>query len=143
MDNNLRLLGIAKKGGMLEIGEEPVRNAAKSGKAKLIISACDAADASKRHAAEYAKNAGIGHCKTPYTKFEFSSVCGKGLPGMMAVMNTGIAAKFVSSLAAASPQEYGETAELLAHKAQKELQRRRETQARNQNSRTGKRRNTK
>ena len=143
MDNNLRLLGIAKKGGMLEIGEEPVRNAARAGKVKLIISACDAADASKRHAAEYAKSAGIPQVTTPYTKFEFSSVCGKGLPGMIAVSNVGIAAKFVSSLAAASPQEYSETAELLVQKAQKELQRRREAQAHSQNTRTGKRRNAK
>ena len=143
MDNNLRLLGIAKKGGMLEIGEEPVRTATRAGKAKLIISACDAADSSKRHAAEYAKTAGIHHIKTPYTKFELSSVCGKGLPGMIAIMNTGIAAKFVASLAADSPQEYGEAAELLALKAQKELLRRRESQVHNRNIRTGKRRNTK
>jgi len=143
MDNNLRLLGIAKKGGMLEIGEEPVRNAAKTGKARLIISACDAADSSKRHAAEYAKSFGAAHIITPYTKFELSSVCGKGLPGMIAVMNTGIAAKFLSLLAADSPQEYGAVAELLTLKAQKELQRKREAQAHSRNIRTGKRRNAK
>lgn len=50
----LGLLGISQKGGNVAIGEEPVGNAARTGKARLIILAADAADHTVRRAKSFA-----------------------------------------------------------------------------------------
>lgn len=44
MDSILHLVGIAKKAGRLEVGEEPVGAAARARQAKLILVASDAAE---------------------------------------------------------------------------------------------------
>ena len=49
MDSVLHLLGIARKAGRVEVGEEPVGAAARAHQAKLILTACDGADNSLRH----------------------------------------------------------------------------------------------
>ena len=37
MDNALRLIGLARKGGRVEVGEEPVAAAARAHKARLVV----------------------------------------------------------------------------------------------------------
>ena len=44
MDNVLHLLGIARKAGRVEVGEEPVGASARARQARLILVASDAAD---------------------------------------------------------------------------------------------------
>ena len=60
MDSVLHLLGIARKAGRLEVGEEPVGGAARSRQAKLIVVASDAAENSVRRAARFAQGGKIG-----------------------------------------------------------------------------------
>ena len=55
MHNMLHLLGIARKAGRLEAGEEPVAAAARSRQAKLIAVASDAAENSVRRASHFAQ----------------------------------------------------------------------------------------
>ena len=50
MDKLLNLIGLAKKAGKLEVGEEPVGAAARSKHARLILIASDAADNTRRRA---------------------------------------------------------------------------------------------
>jgi len=138
MDN--RLLGIAKKAGMLEIGDESVGHAARSGKARVILSASDASEGSKRRARGYAEASGSIHLILPSTKDELSLIIGRGSPGMLTILDTGIAAKYVSMLAAADPHQYGEAAGRLAEKAERVRQRQKEALAHYRNKRTGKRR---
>ena len=52
MDKLLNLIGLAKKAGKLEVGEEPVGAAARSKHARLILIASDAADNTRRRASE-------------------------------------------------------------------------------------------
>jgi ribosomal protein L7Ae-like RNA K-turn-binding protein len=141
MDN--RLLGIAKKAGMLEIGEESVGQAARARKAKVILSATDASDGSKRRAAGYGETYGITHLVLPSTKEELAFVIGRGSPGMVAILDAGIAAKYVSMLAASDPDQYSEAAGRLAEKAERVRQRQKEALAHLKNKRTGKRRTIK
>ena len=54
MDNVLHLLGIARKAGRVEVGEEPVGASARARQARLILVASDAADNSARRAAHFA-----------------------------------------------------------------------------------------
>ncbi|MFQ9915646.1 MAG: L7Ae/L30e/S12e/Gadd45 family ribosomal protein [Flavonifractor plautii] len=55
MDNVLHLLGIARKAGRVEVGEEPVGASARARQARLILVASDAADNSARRAAHFAQ----------------------------------------------------------------------------------------
>ena len=55
MDKLLNLIGLAKKAGKLEVGEEPVGAAARSKHARLILIASDAADNTRRRALHFAE----------------------------------------------------------------------------------------
>jgi len=99
MDNNLRILGLAKKAGLLAVGTEPVETAAKTGKAIAILSACDASDRSKRNAQICAELCGAEYIAVPYTKIELGCMLGRGTPGMVAILDAGLAAKFTEGLA--------------------------------------------
>ena len=55
MDNKaLNYLSLARKGGMAELGEEPVGAVARAGKAYVILVASDASDHTWRRAKSYA-----------------------------------------------------------------------------------------
>jgi len=94
MRGNLRILGLAKKAGLLAIGSESVAEAARLRKAAAILSASDAAERSKKQARRNAEDCGIAHIILPYTKLELGAVIGRGEPGMMAVLDKGLADKF-------------------------------------------------
>lgn len=140
MDNNL--LGIAKKAGLLEIGDESVGTAARARTTRVILSAADASDRSKKRAQGYAETYGSIHLVLPFKKEELAAVIGRGSPGMLAILDAGIAAKYVSKLASTAPEVYGEAAGRLAEKAERVRQRRKEAQAHLRNKRSGKRRTT-
>ena len=110
MDRNLQLLGIAKKAGLLAIGGESASASAKSGRARAIITARDASEGAKRRAQRDAEFCGAAFAVTHYTKFEFGSVTGRGSPGTLAVMDAGLAAGFLKSLAEDDPERYGAAA---------------------------------
>lgn len=138
MDNNL--LGIAKKAGLLEIGDESVGLAARTRKVKLIMSASDASDGSKRRALWYAQHNGTLHLTLPSTKEELGAVIGRGLPGMIALLDAGLANKYVSTLAQEDPEQYSQVSAQLAVIAERVQKRRKEALAHQRNKRTGKRR---
>jgi ribosomal protein L7Ae-like RNA K-turn-binding protein len=140
MDSDVTLLGIAKKAGLLLIGVESVGAAARSKKARAILSASDASDGSKRRARGYAETYGIPYLLLPHTKAELGVITGREQLGMMALTDAGIAAKLASRLAAGDPETYGGTAAALEQKAKRLLQRKREAAAHKRNIRTGKRR---
>lgn len=135
MDNTL--LGLAKKAGLLEIGGDSVEHAARLGKARVILSARDASDGSKRRAGNYAERYGLTHIVLPSTKEELGAVVGRGAPGVITILDAGIAAKYVSALAQADPDQYDTAAAQLDAVAEC-LQRRRKKAAQNRrNKRTG------
>jgi ribosomal protein L7Ae-like RNA K-turn-binding protein len=136
MDN--RLLGIAKKAGLLEIGDESVGQAARARKAKVILSAADASDRSIRQARSYAEQCGAMHLVLPSTKEELGAIIGRGSPGMLTILDIGIAAKYVSILAESDPDQYSEAAGRLAEKAERVRQRQKEALTHLKNKRTGK-----
>jgi ribosomal protein L7Ae-like RNA K-turn-binding protein len=81
MNNSLGLLGIAKKAGRLEIGDESVGSAARAKKARLILTASDASDGLKRRADHYAAEGSTIHLALPFDKYELGSEVGRGLRG--------------------------------------------------------------
>ena len=126
MDNALRLIGLARKGGRIEVGEEPVGAAARAHKARLVVLASDAADNTLRRASHFALSAGVPVLQSPYTKGELGLSVGRSSCAMLALTDHGLAAAFTRKLAAADPERYGETAADLEEKAQRALQRQKE-----------------
>jgi len=129
MDNILSLIGLAKKAGRLEIGEEPVGAACRSRHARIVILASDAAENTVRRAAHFSDAGKVRSLPIPLTKAELGSIVGRSSCAMMAVTDTGFAASLVKKLAAIDPETYGSVAEQLGGKAEKVLQRQREMQA--------------
>ncbi len=109
MTNNhiLSLLGLALRGGRLAVGEEPAALAAKSGQARLLLLAADAADNTRRRAEHLA---GEGHClflTLPFSKAELGGALGRGSAAIAALTDTGLAAAVTERLAALDPERYG------------------------------------
>ena len=101
MDNCLGLLGLAKKAGFLEIGDDKVTDAAGLSKARLIMSASDAGPNSVKQAEYLAEAGGSVYIVLPYTKEELGAAVGRGTPGMLAITDVGMAESFVKKLGAA------------------------------------------
>jgi len=138
MTKALSLLGICKKAGFLEIGEESVSAAARLKKARVIFSASDASDASKRHARGYGETYGVPVAEIPLTKTELAAVIGRGTPGMIAVTDAGLAFGIVSRLCEEDTEQYAQLAERLQTKAERVLKRRREAAVRDKQKKLGK-----
>ena len=110
MDSALHLLGIARKAGRLEIGEEPVGAAARARQARLILVAADAAENTVRRAEHFAQGGNVPHVQVPYTKGELGYAVGRASCAMLALTDVGLASALAGKLAAADPQRYGQAA---------------------------------
>lgn len=125
-DPVLRLLGLAKKAGRLEVGEEPVGGACRSRQARLILLAADAAPNTRRRAAHFGQAGAVLWLETPFTKAELGCVLGRTSCAMLALTDAGFAAAAAEKLSARDPEKYGPAARQLREKADKVLQRQRE-----------------
>ena len=72
-DPILHLLGLAKKAGRLEIGEEPVGAAARAHQARVLLLAADAAPNTVRRAAHFGESGGALWLQMPFTKAELGA----------------------------------------------------------------------
>ena len=91
-NNVLSLLGLALRGGRLAVGEEPAALAAKSGQARLLLAASDAAGNTLRRAEHLAEE---GHCLwlvLPFTKAELGGALGRASAAIAALTDLGLAA---------------------------------------------------
>ena len=64
----LRLLGLARRARLLEIGEEPVGIVCRSGKAKLLLVAKDAGDHTFRRARSFVSGSKCPYICAPYQR---------------------------------------------------------------------------
>ncbi|MDY3281752.1 L7Ae/L30e/S12e/Gadd45 family ribosomal protein [Dysosmobacter sp.] len=137
-DRILSLLGLCKKGGMLEIGEEPVEAAARARDARVLLLAEDAADNTLRRVRHFAEAGDCLWLRIPYTKEELGRALGRTSCALLAVTDIGFAANLVRRLAERDPVRYDEAAEKLALKEKRAAERRAEQLAHEKNIRTGK-----
>lgn len=133
MDSVLRLLGVARKAGRVEVGEESVGAAARAHQAKVILTAADGADNSIRRAAHFAEVGKIQVLPTPYTKGELGGAVGRSACTMLALTDICLAAAIAEKLAQADPERCGGPAEELKLQAGKALQRQKERRAHEKN----------
>ena len=135
MDKCLNLLGLARKGGMAELGEEPVGAAARDLHAHLIIVAGDASDHTWRRAKSYAAGTNQQCVRVPYTKDEIGFVIGRTSLAMAAITDPALALSFLKALP--EPQKYEEAAASLTERVQRVRQRQKEEKAHQRNLHRG------
>lgn len=141
MNDILSLIGLAKKAGRVEAGEEPVGAAARARGARLILLAEDAADNTVRRAGHFASAGACLLATVPVTKDELGRAVGRTSCAMVALTDIGFADAIAKKLAARDEARYGELAERLSVKAARAAERKREQARHDKNVRTGKKRN--
>lgn len=137
-DPILHLLGLARKAGRLEIGEEPVGAVCRARQARLVLLASDAAPNTCRRAAHFGEAGNVLWLEVPFTKAELGFALGRGSCAMLALTDAGFAASLTQKLAARAPERYGPAAQQLREKADRVLQRQREQRQHEKNLREGK-----
>ena len=137
MDNILSLIGLAKKAGRVEAGEEPVGAAARARAARLILLAEDAADNTARRAGHFAV---AGQClltRIGADKDALGRAVGRTSCAMLAVTDIGFAEAIAKKLAALDAERYAELAEKLSVKAARAAARKEEQKRHDRNVRRG------
>lgn len=137
-DPILHLLGLARKAGRLEIGEEPVGAACRARQARLVLLASDAAANTNRRAAHFGEAGNVLWLEVPFTKAELGFQLGRGSCAMLAITDAGLAAAVTEKLAARDPERYGPAAQQLRQKADRVLQRQKEKRQHEKNLQNGK-----
>ena len=136
MDKALSLLALARKGGIAELGEEPVGGAARGGKAYVILVAKDASDHTWRRAKSFAAGTEQQCVRLPWTKDQLGAAIGRDTLAIAAITDVQMALALVAAL----PQEESNkpALEVLTAKAAKAKQRQKEAKAHRRNLRRGK-----
>ena len=105
-DPILHLLGLAKKAGRLEIGEEPVGAVCRARQARLVLLAADAASNTYRRAAHFGEVGNVLWLELPFTKEELGFQLGRSSCAMLALTDAGFAAAVSEKLRARDPEKY-------------------------------------
>ena len=136
----LSMLGLAKKAGRVETGEEPVGAAARARKARVILVARDAGPSSQRRAFSFAQTGACLCLTLPADKDALGRALGRTSVAMCAVTEIGFAGAIVKKLAAMDGEKYGAAVAQLDVKARRAMERRAEQLRHEKNLRQGKRR---
>ena len=135
MDNKaLNYLSLARKGGLAELGEEPVGAIARAGKAYVILVASDASDHTWRRAKSYAAGTDQQCIRLEASKDEMGLAVGRTSLAIAAITDVQLALALVNALPKAEPQAL----EVLTAKAAKAKKRQAEAKAHQRNVRKGK-----
>lgn len=138
-DPILHLLGLARKAGKLEVGEEPVGAVCRARHARLLLLAADAAPNTCRRAAHFGEAGNVLWLQLPfpYTKEELGFQLGRKSCAMVAVTDFGLAAAVAGKLELMDPERYGPAALQVRTKADRALQRQKEKRQHEKNLREG------
>lgn len=143
MDNSkaLNYLALARKGGLTELGEEPVGAVTRAGKAPLVVVASDASDHTWRRGKSFVAGTGQQCIRVPFTKEELGFVIGRTSLAMAAFTDPAMALAFVKALP--EPEKYKAAAQALEECAARRRQRAQEEKAHQRNVRTGRKKGQK
>ena len=137
MDNKvLNYLALARKGGRVELGEEPVGAVARALKAHLIVVAGDASDHTWRRAKSFVAGTDQQCLRVPFSKEELGFVVGRTSLAIAAFTDAAMALAFVKALP--DQEKAKEVRENLEAKSKKLRQRKDEAKAHERNVRLGK-----
>ncbi len=136
MNKALNYLGLARRGGLAELGEEPVGAIARTGKAYVILVAGDASDHTWRRAKSYAAGTEQQCIRMQCTKDEMGLAVGRTSLAIAAITDVQLALALVKALG--EPEKYGAALEVLQSKADRLKKRQAEAKAHQKNVRKGK-----
>ena len=94
----LNYLSLARKAGLAELGEEPVGDASRAGKAYVIAVAGDASEHTWRRAKAYAAGTEQQCVRLPFSKEELGRSVGRESLAIAAVTDAPLALALVQSL---------------------------------------------
>ena len=98
MDKALNYLGLARKAGLCELGEEPVGAITRAGKARLVVVAKDASDHTWRRALSFVAGTSQPCLRLPFTKDEIGLAVGRTSLAIAAFTDPALALAFVKAL---------------------------------------------
>lgn len=136
MENKMvQYLSLARKGGRAELGEEPTAEAARAGKAALIIVAEDASDHTWRRAKSLVAGTNQQCARIPASKDTLGSAVGREVLSIAAITDPALALALLN--AAEDSAHYATQLEALSERVKRGQQRRAETKAHVRNVRRG------
>ena len=136
MDKALNYLALARKGGLAELGEEPVGAISRTGKAYAILVAGDASDHTWRRAKSFAAGTDQQCVRLDCTKDEMGFAIGRTSLAIAAITDVQLALALVKALG--QPEKYKASLEVLEAKTIKVKKRQAEAKAHKRNVRMGK-----
>ena len=136
MDKALNYLALAKRGRLVELGEEPVGAVTRTGKGYLVVVAKDASDHTWRRAKSFVAGTEQQCLSVPFTKEELGFVVGRTSLAIAAFTDVALALAFVKALP--DQEKVKKEAEILEAKSKKMRQRKKEADAHKKNVRFGK-----
>ncbi len=122
-DNTLNLLGLARRGGNLVMGEEPVSDVCQQHKARVVFLAKDAGDTICRRAARMAESGNAPLVTLPWSKAELGSALGRSTCALVALTDQGLASTVLTRLAQ-NDESLTELAHAMSEKTQRHKVRR-------------------
>jgi len=132
----LGYLGLARRGGNIAIGEEPVGAACRAGHGRLLILASDCADHTRRRARSFTPNGKPPVLCVPFTKDELGSAMGCNACAMAVLLDVALAQAFVKALG--EEETYAPVLQILQRQVDRVKKRRTEEKAHQKNIRFGK-----
>ena len=136
MDKALNYMALARKAGLIELGEEPVGAAARAQHARLVVVAKDASDHTWRRAKSFVAGTSQECISVPYSKDELGLAIGRQSLAIAAFTDPAMALAFVKALP--NPEKYAEATQSLDKRAQRIRQHRAEEKAHQRNRKLGK-----
>ena len=136
MDKVLNYIGLARKAGRAELGEEPVGAAARALHAHLVIVAADASDHTWRRAKSYVAGTDQQCIRLPYSKDEVGMAIGRQELAIAAITDSALALSLVQALP--QPEKFASVMAVLEDKVQRQRKRQAEAKAHKRNVRKGK-----
>ena len=112
-DSALSLLGLALRGNNLAVGEEPVEEACKTRRARLVLTASDASLNTVERVQRWAQSGNVQPLMVPWNKETLGGALGRSVCATAALTDQGLASALFWTLADRDPA-YRELAEDLA-----------------------------
>lgn len=136
MNKALNLLSLARKGGRIEVGEEPMCAAARACHARLVIVAEDATDHTLRRAKSAVAGSGQQAVVVPFSKDELGAALGRTAVAVVALTDPALALAFLKALD--QPERYAAALADLETRTQRVRKHQLEEKAHRANLRRGK-----
>ena len=136
MNKALNLLGLARKGGRIELGEEACGMACRQNKARLLILACDAGDSVTHRAQYFVRSGKPPLIRVDHTKDEMGSALGRNVCPIAAVTDVRLALAYVQALG--DNERWQEALSVLERGVMRADKRKAEEKAHQKNLRRGK-----